>query len=151
MARRRGQPTKLTPERQRIILETLRVGATFEAAAGRAGVALGTIHDWRARGRGDKKDRPVTKLYADFAAAVDEALADAEIRMVATIRKAGQQHWNAVAWILERRWPDRYGRREMQRLEVSGHLDRSPEDIHDILERARKRLEEEEAKGPQED
>lgn len=106
----KGRPTKLTPTVQKTIIETVRVGATFEAACGRAGVPMSTFMEWRQRGAGESK-RKKTKLYADFAEAVDRAVADAEIHLVATINKASSKNWQAAAWLLKNRHPDRYSDR----------------------------------------
>lgn len=117
-----GRRPKLTDEIQRIIVETLQVGATFEAAAGRSGIAVQTIHEWRRRGRGEDKDRPSTPRLAAFAAAVEKAMADAETGCVGTIRKASRTQWQAAAWLLERRHPDRYGRADRHQVEMRAHV-----------------------------
>lgn len=117
-----GRRPKLTDEIQRIIVETIQVGATFEAAAGRAGVGVQTIHEWRRRGKGEDKDRPSTPRLAAFAAAVEKAMADAETGCVSTIRKASRTQWQAAAWLLERRHPDRYGRADRYQVEMHAHV-----------------------------
>lgn len=117
-----GRRLRLTDEIERIIVETLQVGATFEAAAGRAGVAVQTIHEWRRRGRGEDADRPSTPRLAAFAAAVEKAMADAETGCVSTIRKASRTQWQAAAWLLERRHPERYGRADRHQVEMRAHV-----------------------------
>lgn len=112
------RPTKLTPAIEKIIIDTLRVGATFEAAAGRAGISVSTIHEWRRRGRGESLKGKTTKRLVEFAIAVDRAMADAETSIVAAIRKASAEEWQAGAWLLERRHPDRYGRVDRSKVEL---------------------------------
>jgi hypothetical protein len=57
--------------------------------------------------------------FAEFADAIQKAQADAETRNVALIAKAAQDGtWTAAAWWLERKYPERWGRKE--RHEVTG-------------------------------
>jgi transposase len=104
-----GAPSALTDEREKVILETIRVGATFTAAARLAGVSVDTIHEWRRRGAGAHPTRPATPRLARFARAVDEALGQAEQVIVERIHVASVEDWRAGAWLLERRHPDAYG------------------------------------------
>ena len=128
-----GRPTLLTPERQEIIIETLRGGGYAEAAIKRAGIGHSTYYEWLQKG--EAGDQP----YADFADAVKKAEADAETRAVATvlavafgapaqydaqgnqIREEEKRNWQAAMTYLERRYADRWGRRvSEQKHEVSG-------------------------------
>lgn len=56
--------------------------------------------------------------YREFREAIKGAEAQAEAAAVVVIREAMPTSWQAAAWYLERRYPDRYARRE--RTEVSG-------------------------------
>lgn len=109
-----GRKSKLTPEVTKIILETLRVGATFEAAAGRAGVDVSTIHHWRRSGKAEDGEGKLEKTpeLVEFALAVDRAIAEAETRLVGLVSKAAPKQWQAAAWILERRWAGQYGSKQ---------------------------------------
>jgi hypothetical protein len=61
-------------------------------------------------------------VHAEFSDAVEKALAESEVRDVAVISiAAAQGDWRASAWRLERKFPDKYGRR--QRVTVSGSDD----------------------------
>lgn len=79
----------------------------MEAAAIASGVARSTFFDWLTLGR--QEDSP--KIYRDFVRELDEALALFEVDAMGRIAKAGSQEWQADAWRLERRYPERYGRR----------------------------------------
>lgn len=111
-----GRPTKLTPEMQGRIVDAIRAGNYLDTAAAYAGINRGTLHDWLKKGRGKNARKP----FSAFVEAVDEAMAVAEVRFVAHIATAAQdpKHWTASAWMLERRHPDRWGRRE--RVEHTG-------------------------------
>lgn len=78
------------------ILGAIKTGATVEAACSLARIARQTFYNWL------KKD---TVLKADY----EEALAHSEIFLVSEIRK--DPSWQSKAWLLERRFPERWGRR----------------------------------------
>lgn len=108
-----ARPTKLTPKLQEQIVSYLRAGAYVETAAAAAGIAKDTLYAWLRRGAAGEEP------FARFAAAVEEAQAKSELRDLAIIGKAAETEWTAAAWRLERKYPDRYGRRA--RIEHSGH------------------------------
>lgn len=102
-----GSSPKLTDEIAERICQAVRTGATIEGAAAYAGVARQTFFDWLRRGRQPNARNPYKKLAADL----EEALGVVEVANIGRIAKAGQDEWTANAWILERRFPDKYGRR----------------------------------------
>lgn len=55
-----------------------------------------------------------------FAALLERAEAQAEVRAVTNVVKAGENQWQASMTYLERKYPDRWGRRDRASLEVSG-------------------------------
>jgi transposase len=113
-----GRPAKLTPELQNKICDAIRAGNYLETAAAFAGIGKSTFYDWLRRGQRVSKG-----IYHDFSAAVEKALADAEARDVALIAKAAADgHWQAAAWRLERRFSERWGRRETVHATVKGKL-----------------------------
>ena len=72
-ARARGRPTKLDATVQVTITIALARGATMTVACREAGVALKTVCEWMARGRGEDPQRPHTKAYEAFGKAVKRA------------------------------------------------------------------------------
>lgn len=110
-----GRPTKLTPELQEKILTAIRAGNYVETAAAHCGINKVTLYDWMKRGAAEESG-----IYREFSNAIEKAWADAEVRDVALLAKAAQENWQAIAWRLERRHPDRWARRE--RLEHSGEV-----------------------------
>jgi hypothetical protein len=109
-----GRKTKLTPERQAKIVNAIRAGSYVETAAAAAGIDKVTLYRWLKRG-----GRFPGTIYADFADAVNEATAQAEMRDVLTISKAaGEGDWRAAAWRLERKYPKRWG--TVSRTELTG-------------------------------
>jgi transposase len=109
-----GRPTKLTPEVQERIITALRAGNYQETAANYAGISAKTFYEWMQRG----KDEPES-IYRDFREAVEKAKSDAEVRDLYLIDQAAQSgSWQAAAWKLERKFPQKWGR--VNRTEISG-------------------------------
>ena len=93
----RGRPKKLNPYIQALILEAIRSGMTRELTAKYAGIHVSTLYHWLALGQQGKKE------YKDFYEAVNLAEAKGAMYNLSLIRKAAQKHWQAAAWLLERR------------------------------------------------
>lgn len=109
-----GRPTKLTPQVQARIVQAIVGGNDITVAAAYAGIHRDTFYYWLERGRAAKRG-----IYSDFSDAIEKAQADAETRNVALIAKAAQDGtWTAAAWWLERKYPERWGRKE--RHEITG-------------------------------
>lgn len=102
-----GREPTLTPEIAEKIVMAVRTGSALEAAAAYAGVPRQTFFDWLKRGRNPRGYKP----YRDLAGALEEALGTFEVTANAMIAKAGEEQWQAKAWQLERKFPERYGRR----------------------------------------
>ena len=118
--------TKLTSDVQEKIVQALGAGNYQEAAASFAGISKATFFAWLDRGRIERtrleegeKPRKAESIYLDFVDAVENARAQAQVRHVANITKAGADGtWQASAWWLERSYPQQWGR--FNRTEISG-------------------------------
>lgn len=104
-----GRPTKLTPEIHADIVERLGNGAFREQAAAAAGIDQSTFRRWMVRA--EEGEEP----YASFAADVMIADAKAEGKWSEVIVRAGydagEGDWKAHAWLLEHKFPKRWGLR----------------------------------------
>ncbi len=126
-----GRPSKLTPAIQKRIVNAIRRGCYVETATAMAGVAKTTFYDWLKQGA-----RADEGVFHNFSIAVEKALADSEHDDLAVIEKASRGYevvktktvvykdgaieetterstkfdWQAAAWRLERRFPERWGR-----------------------------------------
>jgi transposase len=98
---------KLTPAVLKLIVDAIGAGNYIETAAAYAGISKNTLYEWLKRGRRAKK----ADIYTEFVEAVEKAMADAEVRDVAQIAQASSIYWQASAWRLERKYPDRWGRK----------------------------------------
>ena len=83
------------------ILRAVEVGLPVERAAHAAGVDAATVRSHR-------------KRHSEFATALEKAEATSALRLVTRIQTASEKQWQAAAWILERRWPNEWARRDPQ-------------------------------------
>src|SRR5262249_34532307 len=100
----------------------LRNGAYIETAAALAGISKQTFYDAAkkaARARERREKDSTEKLTSEerrlisFLDAVEKAQAESEIRDLSVITAAAARGvWQAAAWRLERKFPEKYGRRE---------------------------------------
>ena len=114
-----GRPSKLDTTTQQKFLDAVREGLPYSTACALAGIAETTLHNWRLKGEQDP-DSP----YFEFLRSVKEAEAEAEAANVKRIRSAADNgQWQAAAWILERRHPDKWGRTDRQEQQHSGQVE----------------------------
>jgi hypothetical protein len=114
---RHGRHSKLTPWREKRILDAVAAHASLRVRAGFAGIDVATLKRWMARGRAERaarleRDDPNEEptLYEGFVERVEQAEVETELRALGHITLAGQRDWRAFAWVLERRHPEDYGR-----------------------------------------
>lgn len=117
-----GRPSKLNPERKERLLRALRTGAHAETACRVAGIGYSTFAEWMQRGKGIHK-RGGGKEYTEFAEAVTQAIAEAEMALTARVRNATAEDWRAASWMLERRHPERWANTHRVQLEVDKQLE----------------------------
>lgn len=115
------------------LLESLRGGNYRVVACAKAGIHRDTLSGWEQRAKAGEEP------YASFIAELHQAEAESEARLLAEIRQAapavtgvsGPDLWQAKAWILERRFPKRWG------LRVRAAVN---EELEGLLDRLQKRL-----------
>lgn len=132
MARPASRPTKFTPDAIQRFLDARKLGMTVKDAGALADWSLSVTKLFRQRAvdaleRQDHGETltPRDTAYVDFLAADEKAIAEFRQRMHAVIIRASQQpnHWQAAMTLLERRWPDMYGRRVVDvNAEVRGSI-----------------------------
>lgn len=123
---------KLTAELQAKICDAIRMGNYMETAAAFAGISKDTFYRWLKKGA-----RARSGIYREFHDAVHKALAEAEVRDVAIIANAAKESWQAAAWRLERRHPERWGKKERIYAEMDHQGDSLAELVAAIKESAR--------------
>jgi hypothetical protein len=97
--------SKYTPERVERIIKAVKDGLPFVTAAALGGISEATFYNWM-------------KDNVEFLESIKAAEAEAEERLVEQI--SFDPSWQSKAWILERRHPDRWGRVERNKVELTG-------------------------------
>ncbi len=104
-----GRPrTEMTDENIAAILRTVALGVWPDRAAQMHGVSADAMRKHKER-------------HPDFVTAIEKAEAQAESGYLSKILRHTEKQWTAAAWMLERRWGDRWAQR--QKLEHSGNPD----------------------------
>lgn len=98
------------------ICERIGSGVPISIAARASGVAANTVHEWERRGRG-ADERPKTPMTEWFSKEIDKAIGRFVQSQVVKI--GSDEAWQSRAWLLERRFPDEFGR-PSERLEITG-------------------------------
>ena len=92
--------TVMTDEAKAKIVKAVRLGLWPDRAAQMHGIKPGTM----------RKER---KLDKEFSTALKEAEAQAEASVHGKMLRHMDKQWTACAWMLERRWPQRWAKREI--------------------------------------
>jgi hypothetical protein len=116
-----GRESILTPELAARLETMLRAGNYIEVACRAVGISGEAFRKWMRRGRAGEQQ------FAEFLGRMERALAEGEVRNVARIAAATQDSWQAAAWMLERQYPERWGRAST-RVRLP---DRPPEELPD--------------------
>jgi hypothetical protein len=110
-----GRPTKLTEQTKQILLDSIAAGMPYKLACLRAGISEDTLVAWRKKGAEGREP------YASFVRELQTAEGDAVFMRLQHIEGAAMNgQWQASAWLLERRYPQFFGRQDRLQAEVSG-------------------------------
>jgi transposase len=121
------RPTVLTPEIQQEIVQALADGCYLSVACTAAGITVSGFNHWRLRWeQGD----PDAQKFSDFFVAVKMASGVAERNALARL-KQGPQNWQSLAWFLERRFPQRWGRKDREPVKSPPPPDKPLEEMTD--------------------
>lgn len=125
--RKTGRPTKLTPAITKKIVKALKAGATHDLAALYAGISRTTFYDWKARGEAGEED------FSDFSDAIALAEGKGAVELLEKIKLATKdpKEWRAGAWLLERRYPEQYGKQQLD-IKHSGSVGLSWEQMFEL-------------------
>lgn len=111
-----GRRLKLNDEMIDKIAGIIASGNYVKTACDIVGISETTYYDWMQKGKAGKKP------YAKLSEAIKKAEAVAEAKRVQTILEASEEQWQAAAWYLERRYPDRWGKKERIDMEHAGSV-----------------------------
>ena len=108
------RPTKLTPEVQKKIGDGVSLGLTYSLAASAAGVTYQSLNSWMQRGQKDQSGK-----YFEFARYINKCNADGARVLLEKLNDAAKAgNCTVCAWILERRFPEDFGRRIYRKTNV---------------------------------
>lgn len=119
--------TSLTPAVKKKIIAALEGGAYLDTAAAYAGISRTTFYNWLRRGEREIQLRESGKGkhaeeddFVELKYEVNEILAKVELNLLDQVICHGSKTWMAPAWVLERRWPEKYSRVQLTQLSVDG-------------------------------
>lgn len=93
-----GRKTKYTPETVEKLVTAVKLGATYDLACGYAGISEDTFYRWM-------------NTKPEFSDTIKGAEGAGAIIWLGKIEKAASEgNWQAAAWKLERRYPEKFGR-----------------------------------------
>ena len=109
-----ARPSKLTPDIQKRIGDNIALGLTYRLAAESAGVTYKTFNLWMQQGQKDKSGK-----YFEFARYINKCNADGARVLLEKLNDAAKAgNCTVCAWILERRFPEDFGRRLYRKTNV---------------------------------
>ncbi len=103
-----GAPTKLTPERAKLVVDNVRTHLSITNAARIARVCPQTPLNWMKRGQEDKESKKDT-IHTQFLDNVREAQG-LKVRELMEKVEAMPKGWQAVAWLLEKCCSEDFGK-----------------------------------------
>lgn len=120
-----GAPGKLTEDLLRDAVEAMPRCLYLETVANLLGVTRDTLRRWLRRGAKELRrrerghpPRTAEDIYLRFHQEVMHAFAQTTSDLLDVIKRAAEVHWQAAAWMLERRCPDLWGRDRHEVLEM---------------------------------
>ena len=102
-----GRQTKLTPELIEEAYELMKEGHYARTVLQYLGIGEATWYRWLSEGEQEEEG-----LKREFREAIKKAETEAEIRNVKFLQEAAITDWKAAMTYLERKFPERWGRRE---------------------------------------
>lgn len=115
-----GRPTKLTPKLIDQICQVVANGNYIQTACQIVNISKPTYYDWLKRG-GEDQQTGIETVYSSFLNAIKKAEADSEAKMVEVIRQVAteKKEWLPAMTYLERRHPDRWGRKDRSKVDIT--------------------------------
>lgn len=102
-----NKPYKLDEELADNLVNAIKLGSYIEHACAYAGINSSTYRRWRQNA--EKEIEPYKSLFER----IYQAEAEAVMRRLGRIEKAAADgNWQADGWFLERKYPDKFGKRD---------------------------------------
>lgn len=135
--RKPGRRTLLTARVRQRFIEAIQKGASYELAARAAGISERTFYNWKARAEAGER------RFVQFVQELTRAEAEGAEKLLDSIIKAAEAQggdWRAAAWLLERRFPDVYAKRQpaeapqLPKAPAEGGAAGGPDGVRKVLE-----------------
>jgi|SRR5271157_2462632 len=109
-----ARPSKLTDEVQQRIGDNIALGLTYKLAAESAGVTYKSLNEWNQKGQKEKSGK-----YFEFAQHIKKCNADGARKLLERLNDAAEAgNCQICMWILERRFPEDFARRQYRKMNV---------------------------------
>ena len=122
-----GRPRALTPDKINQVLAFLAAGGSRKKAAEYVGVSVTTIAD-------------EAKRNEDFSDRLTRAESSCYMRHLQNVSKAGDKDWRASSFLLERKWPEEFGKRTD--INVGGQPDNPLSPVVEVIVNSREEVKE---------
>jgi transposase len=107
-----ARPSKLTPNITQLIGENVALGIPYALAASSAGITDQTFNDWMKKGKNSTSGE-----YFQFSQYIEKCNADGALKCLQRLNEAAEAGDTRICmWILERRFPEDFGRREYRKI-----------------------------------
>lgn len=119
---KRGRKLKLNEELIKQITSLIEIGVYNKVACQSVGIDESTFYIWMRKGEQSIAENK-HDIYRRFYEEVKKAESKSMVRHLTNIVKASQEgNWQASAWILERRYPELWGRKDRMNLETDNGI-----------------------------
>ena len=121
-----GRPPKITPEIIEEICDLVIQGKPIARAAAARGISESTIYRWIALGKKQESE----PIYKELVERLSESCEISEFEALQTIRRAinSPDNWRAAAWLMEHRFPEKYGKNRINMNLQKEVIDSNPDD-----------------------
>ena len=106
-----GRIPKIDEQAIENVVKVIQAGNHRCTAAAAIGISAVSFCNWMRKGRLQNSNNP---LYRKFFLAVKKAEGEAVQRNIEKILAAGDKNWQALAWWLERKYPELWGSLSLQ-------------------------------------
>jgi transposase len=122
-----GRPSKLNDEMIEKVKQAISKLYYIEAVADYVGISRRVVYDWLESGEKEDKEGNEENIYVRFLHAVKKSQAEAKRELVDGIKIGSGANWQSKAWILERCYPNEFGKRE--RIDLTANVSHSFETL----------------------
>ena len=127
-------PSKFTRQTIDMLIAGIRNGLPYELSAEAAGIGTSTFYNWQ---RGEFPRGADKALKVEFLDALTRARGESAFRLAGLINRAATDDWRAAGWLLERRFPESFGKdadlhRRLDALEAALAGDTAPTPLRKV-------------------